>query len=126
MKNYRPNENIWTIDLVMYYRPITENNFLKLIIRFLPFPVGNCCWVLSVSLSRFGSSVVLKQVVQTNRIPKSVRIHYTALTDDKQSSQKTMESAHGLQNSEGTSRIRTQKPVRILRKLILEIVPKPL
>ena len=34
-----------TINLVVHYRPITENYFLKLMIRFLPFPVGICCWV---------------------------------------------------------------------------------
>ena len=76
-----------------------------------PIAVGS-----SFCLSRFGPSAVLRQIVQIHCVPKSVRIRHTALMDSKQSSQKTMESAHGLQNSEGTSRIRTQEPVRILKK----------
>ena len=79
-KNYRPTKMIWTISLVMHYQPITEHNFLKLFVRFLPIPVGNCCLVFSVCLSRFGSSNSLRP------------IRYTALTDGKQSSQKTTES----------------------------------
>ena len=48
--------------------------------------------------------------------PKICPNTHTALMDSKQSSQKTTESAHGLQNSEGNSRIQTKKPVPILRK----------
>ena len=69
-----------------------------------------------MGLSRFGPSAVLKQIMQIHCMPKSVRVRPTALMDSKRSSQKTTESAHGLQSSEGTSRLRTKKPVRILRE----------
>ena len=74
--------------MVMHYRPITENHFLKFSYPVLPFPVGNCCWVFFVCLSRFGPSVVLKQVVQIHYVPKSFRVRYTALTDSKNSFKK--------------------------------------
>ena len=115
-KNYRPTKIIWTIHLVMHYRPITENNCSEINFRFLPFPVGNCCWVFFVCLSRFGTSAVLNQIVQIHCVPKMCPNTHTALMDSNQSSQKATESAHGLQNSEGISRISTRKPVRILRK----------
>ena len=50
--NYRPTKIIWTINLVIHYRSITEINFQKLIIWLLPFLAGNCCWVFFVRLSR--------------------------------------------------------------------------
>ena len=87
-KNYRPTKISWTINLVMHYRPITDNNFSEINYLVLPFPVGNGCWVFSVCLSRFGPSALLKQIVHIHWIPKSVWIRYTALMDSKKSSQK--------------------------------------